>query len=209
MHEIFFTADTHFDHASIIVHTQRPFETVEEMNETLVENWNKVVKPKDTVYILGDFAWKRHMHWQGRLRGHQILIKGNHDKMSQVALRNFTEVHDICCRRIDKEYVVMCHYPMLGWRSKAHSSWHFHGHVHGTTSEHNDVRRCDVGVDAWDFRPIPWSVLRLKMKHKTKYEAEYDHRAKAQGRKDALGVINERWRELEMLERHSNISDQS
>ena len=50
---IYFTADTHFDHANIIRFCNRPFATVEEMNETLIANWNRKVHGNDTVYILG------------------------------------------------------------------------------------------------------------------------------------------------------------
>lgn len=55
--KIFFTADLHLYHTNIIKHCNRPFETIEEMNNVLVDNWNKVVGPKDTIYILGDFVW--------------------------------------------------------------------------------------------------------------------------------------------------------
>ena len=53
---IFFTSDTHFNHKAIISYCSRPFESVEEMNDRLIDNWNQVVKPNDTVYHLGDFA---------------------------------------------------------------------------------------------------------------------------------------------------------
>ena len=59
---IFFTSDTHFNHKAIISYCSRPFESVEEMNDRLIDNWNQVVKPSDTVYHLGDFdissEWK-------------------------------------------------------------------------------------------------------------------------------------------------------
>lgn len=56
---IFYIADTHFNHSNIIGFDNRPFSSVEEMNETLIHNWNSVVKHGDQVYILGDFCWSR------------------------------------------------------------------------------------------------------------------------------------------------------
>ena len=55
---IYFTADLHFYHENVISHASRPFSSVEEMNEALIRNWNKIVKPTDEIYILGDFTMK-------------------------------------------------------------------------------------------------------------------------------------------------------
>jgi calcineurin-like phosphoesterase family protein len=78
----FFTSDTHFGHAKAIEHG-RPFSTIEEMAEVIVERWNKAVGPYDTVYHLGDFAMgKRDINvpfYGNRLNGKKWLICGNHD----------------------------------------------------------------------------------------------------------------------------------
>ena len=107
---IFFTADLHLGHDNIRRHCRRPFGTVEEMDEAIIANWNGAVKPNDLVYIVGDFAWRDHHQHLVRLKGKKILIKGNHDKMSQDCLGNFTEVHQLLARSIEKHLVVMCHY---------------------------------------------------------------------------------------------------
>jgi len=54
-----FTADLHLGHANIIRHCSRPFANVDEMDRTLIDNWNEVVQPSDTVWMLGDFAHNR------------------------------------------------------------------------------------------------------------------------------------------------------
>lgn len=77
-----FTSDHHFGHKNIIEYEKksRPFETVEEMNEIMIDRWNKVVKPQDKVYHLGDFAFgKKNIAIAERLNGRKILILGNHD----------------------------------------------------------------------------------------------------------------------------------
>src|SRR6056300_578004 len=82
----FFISDTHFDHANILTFTDyagkpvREFDSVEAMNEAMIERWNAVVKPGDTVYHLGDVAIaKRGLTHLARLNGRKILVKGNHD----------------------------------------------------------------------------------------------------------------------------------
>ena len=52
----FFTADTHFGHKNVIRYCNRPFASATEMDERLIENWNKIVGPDDLIYHLGDFT---------------------------------------------------------------------------------------------------------------------------------------------------------
>ena len=53
---IWFTSDLHLGHRAVINFQDRPFGTVEEMNEALIKNWNFLVAKNDTVYILGDIS---------------------------------------------------------------------------------------------------------------------------------------------------------
>ena len=81
---IWFTSDLHLGHRAAISMCERPFETVEEMNEILICNFNSYVKKNDTVYILGDIAHRSPIAdvnlMIDRLNGKKILCKGNHDK---------------------------------------------------------------------------------------------------------------------------------
>jgi len=79
---IWFTADHHFNHANIIKYCNRPFSSVDEMNNELVRRWNEVIKPDDTVYHLGDFTlegvetfYKFFMQLNGKI----LIIPGGHD----------------------------------------------------------------------------------------------------------------------------------
>ena len=73
----FYTSDTHFNHRAIIDHAKRPFANMEEMNEAMIENWNRVVAPHDDVYHLGDFAFGGAEAILTRLKGNIHLIRGN------------------------------------------------------------------------------------------------------------------------------------
>lgn len=79
----FYTSDTHFGHERILELCERPFSDVTRMNEALIERWNNVVQPEDTVYHLGDVALGKiaeSLPLISRLNGYKILVLGNHDR---------------------------------------------------------------------------------------------------------------------------------
>lgn len=78
---IYFTSDWHFGHKNVINYCDRPFKDVDEMNAKLVELWNSVIKPEDTVYFLGDFSLSPRYsgEYLKQLNGTKILVCGNHD----------------------------------------------------------------------------------------------------------------------------------
>ena len=95
MRDYWFISDTHFFHDNIIKYCNRPFEDVDHMNEVLVENWNKVVKPGDYVYHLGDvtmgrdFTHEKFSKLWARLKGRKTLIVGNHDNIPYLSSGGF------------------------------------------------------------------------------------------------------------------------
>lgn len=78
----YFTSDLHLGHTNVIRYCKRPYESVEQMNESLVDNWNAVVKSSDDVYVMGDFSLSATAvkDYVPRLKGRKHLIKGNHDR---------------------------------------------------------------------------------------------------------------------------------
>ncbi len=79
---VFFIADTHFGDRKVLKHFNRPFKDVKEMDKTMIDNWNKVVKKRDIVFHLGDFASGNFESWKeivSRLNGKIYLVRGNHD----------------------------------------------------------------------------------------------------------------------------------
>lgn len=78
----FYTADLHFGHRNIIDYSGRPWETVEEMNDGIVDRWNSRVGPDDRVWVLGDVSLSpaKMEPYVSLLNGHKILVAGNHDK---------------------------------------------------------------------------------------------------------------------------------
>ena len=118
---IFFTADTHFGHSNVIQFENRPFQTVDEMDEALVENWNRRVSPEDDIYILGDFTLKGPETANAlleRLQGRKYLIRGNHDGYVDRASFHreyFLWVKDYYELQYRGRWFILCHYPLLSW----------------------------------------------------------------------------------------------
>lgn len=159
---IYFTADTHFGHQKILdfCRDSRPGDTIEEHDEALVARWNASIGPRDTVYHLGDFAWRNPGAYFNRLNGRKILIAGNHDHRETRALP-WAEMHQAARIKIDGLRLFLCHYPVVGFREDLH----LHGHTHGTRKA--DDASIDVGVDTWGA-PVCFDVLRC---HAGKTEA--------------------------------------
>ena len=135
-----YIADMHFDNDSIIAYDNRPFDSVEEMNEALIANWNRVVTdPEDLTWILGDFCAGDAARWRellSRLNGRKALILGNHDDPASVSSEPVrTQLEDVAEYReiLDKgRHVVLCHYPILAFRDHYFGWYHLYGHVHAS-----------------------------------------------------------------------------
>ncbi len=158
---IYFTSDQHFDHINVIKYCTRPFNDVNEMNEALIENYNKRVKPNDICYILGDVMMHNTENARNclrRLHGHKYLVRGNHDPFKDND-PTFEWVKDYFKLRWNHTKFILCHYPFISWNGSERGSYHLHGHQHNIP-EYNitmriaGTRRYDVGVDANDFKPV-------------------------------------------------------
>ena len=153
MQNIWFVSDLHFGHNNIIDYCKRPYDSVEEMDQALVDNWNTVVNKADKIYCLGDMAFHNYERIS-QLNGHKILTPGNHDReRDKKVFPHVQEVtQEVHYLKIDKERrFVLCHYPFESWRREYRI--HLHGHAHGTSQK--KPFRLDVGVDATKlYRPI-------------------------------------------------------
>ncbi len=163
MANVWFTSDNHMGHDNIRKYCNRPFETVEEMDESIIANWNSVVRQGDLVYVLGDFCFrgKPPNHYLRRLIGDKILILGNHDKERIARASAFKEVHELHKIFLDGHHIVLCHYAMRVWNGSHRGSWALHGHSHGKLA--GSGRSFDVGVDCWNYYPISYEQVRDTM----------------------------------------------
>lgn len=150
---VWVTADQHFGHKNIIRLCGRSFGSVEEMDAEMERAWNEVVRPGDTVYHLGDFAF-RNAYAPGalleRLNGEKHLIKGNHDPKQDA--RQWASVRDYLELEHGGVGVVMSHYAMEDWVGIFRGAVMLHGHSHGKTRK--IPGRLDVGVDSVGYTPL-------------------------------------------------------
>lgn len=135
----YFISDLHFRHENILSFDNRPFQTVQEMEAKIINNWNKKVNNKDTVYILGDFSLSRDekvwIEILDKLNGKKVLIRGNHDivKMSKELLEKFIEITDYKMIKENGNRIIMSHYPILCYNhSSSKNTYMLYGHVHET-----------------------------------------------------------------------------
>lgn len=174
----FFTSDTHFGHERILSLCNRPFDSVEEMNEQMIQRWNSVVKPSDEVYHLGDVALGKiaeSLPLVGRLNGYKILVPGNHDRIfsgekEKQRLRFGPEYDKVFQYTLPESFrtslggfdVMLSHFPYVGdshgadrhadKRPEDNGLPLIHGHVHNEWKTNG--RMLNVGVDVWEFRPV-------------------------------------------------------
>jgi calcineurin-like phosphoesterase family protein len=177
--KVWFTADTHFGHRNIIRYCQRPFATVEEMNETIIDNWNGVVGKDDVVFHLGDFSVGGAAEWTSlleSLNGRIFLVLGNHDmnNVDQGFMRRFENVSMQMLISIGKQRIYLNHYPFLCYGGSYRGTWQLFGHVH--TSPCNSgldnsrlgmlfPTQYDVGVDNNSFTPVSFEEVEIKIQN--------------------------------------------
>ena len=171
---IWFTADTHFHHAPVIKYCNRPFSSVEEMDEALIAAWNARVSKTDIVYHLGDFALA-HDHrlvrkTLGRLNGQKFLVRGNHDTVTVCKLGWAAPPEHITMKTVDGTQLVLCHYAMRVWPGQHQGAIQIYGHSHGNLP--GTHASCDVGVDCWQFAPVSIEDIKARLAETPAVERE-------------------------------------
>lgn len=179
---IHFTSDPHYFHKNILHLCDRPFADVEEMHETLINNWNSRVSNEDEVYILGDVSFgplNRTIEIMNKLCGKKYLVHGNHDKVILKNLATFKDIFEWVkpyweLNTNDGRKIVLFHYPISSWNG-FHRGWiHLHGHTHSRFNDLNSPNLIfDVGVDANWFAPISLEEILNIMKIKKNVRSSY------------------------------------
>ena len=160
----YFISDTHFGHEKCWSTFKRAdgsplraFSSTEEMDETMVERWNSVVKPEDSVYHLGDFVInRRFMHIGHRLNGRKRLVRGNHDlfKTQEYIDIGFEEIYGVWVDPGAK--IIASHIPIHPESIKP--GWlNVHGHLHANRVMDRskiDQRYVCVAVENTDYYPV-------------------------------------------------------
>ena len=176
-----FTSDVHFFfHKNIIKYCNRPFLSVEDMNEQLINNWNNCVSIDDNIYSLGDFAFCKIGQLKeilSRLNGNITMITGNHDetiidyKDELIAEGYVKEIVPYKEIRVNNQFICLFHYGQRVWNRGHKGSWQLYGHSHNSLPPHG--KSVDVGVDSThvtgkaEYRPFSFYEIKDMMSLRT------------------------------------------
>lgn len=194
--DVWMVGDLHLNHVNLCSTTSqwedkercRQFSSLEEMNKTILDGINNNVKTNDCLIILGDalFGEKDYVNFFKSLKCENIIyVFGNHCSKTK-----FMDVYDYFTSgfkihsatnltkiTIDKQEVVLCHYPMIHWENQDRGSMMLHAHLHGYESKwvkefHDTMRTMDVGIDVaykelGEYIPFNWKYIQEKLNKKS------------------------------------------
>jgi len=160
---LWFMSDLHYNHQNILhINPQtRLFKDINQMNEYILEELKKKVKPGDILFDLGDLIWREKPSdialFRDLLPERSYRIWGNHDSEKNLKAwggvwKIATDLLDVIVKKdgVDQR-LVLSHYPILDWNGRFHGSWNIHGHCHGNIDQVNresGEKRIDVGFDS-------------------------------------------------------------
>lgn len=182
--KIYYISDTHLGDQRVFNKCSRPFKDLDELERTVVRNWNAKVKEDDVVYVLGDIAeddYIRAIDVYKNLNGHKHLIVGNHDlkRLNDIETSGvFESVKFMDLIEDNGRKVCICHYPVMDWMEFSRGGYLVYGHIHNKT-EKNDIAykqmkeyfkdklAFNAGVDVTNFEPVTLDeMIRLKEMNK-------------------------------------------
>jgi calcineurin-like phosphoesterase family protein len=180
-----FISDLHIGHgpdkgtgSGVIKYSNRPFESLDQMHEAIIANFNKVVGPNDTVWFLGDLFfcdYQKAEAFMNRLNGKRwLLVRGNHDRFSDIQYSSlgFESVVEEVKIKVFGRYLRLSHFPRRpSWwqqlfrlhrkslkymdrRPPSDGLWLLHGHTHSKEKINYRTRSLHVGCDSWNFTPV-------------------------------------------------------
>jgi len=187
----YYTSDPHFSHARILELCNRPFGSVEEMNEALIYNYNTTIRSRDRLIFMGDVALGKiadSLPLINRIKGYKVLVPGNHDriwpskemdKYRERFMPEYKKVFDevwpqICYGHVKNIPVMFSHLPYTGDSHSAEDRYQefrpsdeeglplICGHVHEKWKVSG--RQVNCGVDVWDFKPVHEDQLEEELK---------------------------------------------
>jgi calcineurin-like phosphoesterase family protein len=167
MSEIWLTSDTHLAHNKDFIWKPRGFNSIKEMNETIIERWNSVVGYNDIVYHLGDVMLGNNeegLKLLSQLNGNIILALGNHDTDTRVQLfktiKNIKDVQMGYRIKVGKKTFILSHYPQLVANGDDKKPiYSIHGHTHSQNKWSDIPHAYNVNMDAHNCTPVNLNII--------------------------------------------------
>ncbi len=173
--KIWFISDTHFGHKNILKYCPvRNFNSIEEHDQYIIDYWKSVVSKKDYVFHLGDFSFyneDKTIEILSKLPGKIVLIFGNHDKKSYFGEKfkpYFHMVEHYLKLFIDKQPIILFHFPIFSWDMKYYDSIHLFGHMHGNNENIPLIGNfLDISLDTHIDKPLlEWNDIKSMIQEK-------------------------------------------
>lgn len=162
MNKEYFIADTHFGHRQIIDYEDRPFTSVEEMDEILIKNWNETVDNNDTIYMLGDFAFydkDKIKEICSKLNGNKILVKGNHDTLSVKDYMECGFIEVSSYPIIVNGFFILSHAPLYMNNNMPYVNIFGHVHNNGIYTDYSKKSFCAC-VERIEYKPVSLEYIK-------------------------------------------------
>lgn len=180
---IYFISDLHLFHKNVINFDNRPFKSVQDMNDSLVKNWNDKITDDAIIFYMGDLSFQSFNKTKeviSELKGKKYFIIGNHDNYSDIKkMDKFIDIYDYVDLYVKDETPIdnlgtqqllcLSHYAILQWNRKHHNSFHLHGHSHQQLSKNPDYDWyykglvLDVSCNGINYTPISYNEVKQLM----------------------------------------------
>jgi len=183
-----FTADTHLGHTNILRedYDGRPFATIDEHDEAILDKHNSCVGKDDHVYHLGDVAFSKEKMewWMKNANGHKHLIRGSHDDKIGWKAGGWATKQEALFLRAEGFELYLLHYACRVWRKSHYGSFHLFGHSHGRLSDKPWGRSMDVGVNVHNYAPVSLQEIADKL---SQIQVQQYDEGRRVGREPSLG----------------------
>ena len=160
--DFWITSDLHLGHKKILQHDKRPFVNIDVHDTSILTNIQRVVKPGDQLYMVGDTFFYKDMKkaedWLKQVPGQKFFIKGNHDYKETIALYEKYGTYLGEQKRVNilGDNIIFNHFPMRSWNHSHYGSYHFYGHHHGDIEHIPYGRSQDVCISLNNYYPFNW-----------------------------------------------------
>ncbi len=166
--EHYFASDYHWGHNNVLKYDSRPFESIEDHDKYIMECHNKIVRPTDHFWFLGDLTLGDKKKAELMLRdmsGIKHFIKGNHDHDDTIDTYKRCGIYhgEQVTIVIDGQKIILNHCRMYTWPNSHHGSWNIHGHSHGTLDNIPWGKSLDVGINTRDYYPLSFYTVKSIM----------------------------------------------
>jgi len=157
--KVFFTANLQFGRPGAIKQFKRPFKDVNDMNQSMIQNWNNAVQVDDVVYVLGNFAWDPTIAEEilGKLNGHIVIVPGELDeavielKRKGIMPKKTGVIESVFTS--NTEQLTVSYWPLMEWPNKADGHYLFFGYPSAKYKTDHKKKMVNVSCDFWGYRP--------------------------------------------------------